>query len=251
MHQAQTHDLVFGPSRARIGLRIVAISVPIIAAALFVALAIATSSTPGNLALRLIAVVVILGLAFVIAAGAITDMPPSVDATGVSLQRSLRRANGTHTRRLDFSDVVGVQPAVANGYNGLEITLRDGIRTFLPQATFGNDGFRVMSAISAKFGRSYQGDITKFLLEGRDGERFRVVRIRGTANGLWHLSQAVPTFSGKTIRQIRRGAIKHVERVSTPYTGVAFMVTLVDETRFLVPERDASKSGLSLLLNGA
>lgn len=216
----------------------------IIAGAIWTAVAVLTPIPEGGLAFRVLATAVILGLGSLLTFEAVTDRPPSVDHAGLSLPISVRRKDGTRTRRIAFSEVAEIEPKVVDGYNGLEISLADGVQTFLPQSAFGRRGSAVMDALCSRFGRNYSDEIARFLLEERDGQRFRVVRIRRVRGEYLIFRRGIPTFSGTTVRKVSREAIGLIRRVSTPYAGSAYLACLEDGTRFLLPEADAKSARL-------
>lgn len=238
-------EVDFPPSRIGLGLRAIGAVLGAITGVLFTAIGVLTPIPEGGLALRVLVTTAGMGFACLLTFESVTDRPPSLDNSGLSLQVAIRRMDRTRSRRVLFSEMAQVEPKVLEGYNGLEIVLSDGVRTFLPQSAFGWRGLDAMNALCTRFGRSYQDEIARFLLEEREGQRFRVVRIRRTRGEYLILNRSIPTYSGTTSKKVSRRAVVRVQRVSTPSTGVAFLLTLKDGTRFLVPEQSSEVWGLS------
>ncbi len=171
-----------------------------------------------------------------------------VTPDGISLERPVRRRDGTRTRTIRFQEITNVEPKVNQGREEAVLKLRDGTSISMPRSMFGGRGLSVMEDIFSRFGRSYQGEMKSILLEGKGGSGFRTVRIRRFDGDMALLRTKIPSYSGSEIRSITPAEVREFERVSTPYAGEAYLVTLGDGTRFLVPLRYPETARLAEVL---
>ena len=203
----------------------------------------------GTIGLRFVlgvaTILVVLALALVISITARLERPISIREGIISLEFPIRRMNGPRSRQIPITDIADVEPSVSgDGANGVRIRLIDGTSFFLAQSSFGDRGLEIMEALSAAFGRAYQSEIRNILLTGRNRFGFPVIKPVRISNTHLVLSQRIRRSSGKETREVALEDVKSLDRVSTPYAGSAYLISLADGTYFLIREPDAEAVGL-------
>ncbi len=170
-----------------------------------------------------------------------------VTQNGVSMERPVRRADGSRSRFVLFSEITDAEPKVVQGAEMAILTLRDGTKAQVLRSMFGTSGLGVMEGIFGRLGRSYQAEMKAILLAGAGGSGFRTVRVKRFEGDKALLRISISTYSGSEVRRLSPKDVEEIERVSTPYAGLAHLVTLKDGTRFLIPSKDPETHRLTEL----
>ena len=192
------------------------------------------------------AVVVCLGILLAIQGFQVAyQEPPRVSIDSIAPGFSLRRRDGRRVRIVPMEDVRNARADVVECRNGVMVTLSDGAKFFLAQSSFPLDGVRILEELCGRFGDRYQEELERILLSGESGFRLTQVRVRKVEGETIVFNSSVRRWSGGETKRVDREDIRQTRRVSTPYVGTAWMIVLTDGTRFLVPEKDASKAYFS------